>query len=248
MAKNKSRSSKPSSQSGQKKKTQSSKAQNSKSQDSKVQAAAVKPADKAPEQPKEVLYQVRTKRDSGVLKAYITFTYRVFHPKVTARMVLYGLLILAPGFVVESQALKIVLWVLGGLIVLLGLFRQYISLALTKKSDEDYRNGTDFVYEFTQNDASFYRDGELSVYSSRYKDIDAIFYDEDYYYLSLTSREFFVIPMDRFTIGDPSTFGDFMYKKCKKVCRWIPARFINKLKKMQSQRAIVRDQMEKKKS
>ena len=158
-------------------------------------------------------------------------------------MVLYGLLIIAPGFVVKTQALKIILWVLGGLVVLLGLFRQYISLALTKKSDADYRNGTEFVYEFTQNDASFFRDGELSVYSSRYKDIDAVFYDEDYYYLSLTSREFFVIPMDRFTIGDPSTFGDFMYKKCKKVCRWIPAKFGNKLKKYRSSRAVIRDQM-----
>ena len=198
---------------------------------------------KVSDKPKDVLYQIKTKRDSGVLKAYITFTYRVFHPKVTARMVLYGLLIIAPGFVVKTQALKIILWVLGGLVVLLGLFRQYISLALTKRSDADYRNGTEFVYEFTQNDASFFRDGELSVYSNRYKDIDAVFYDEDYYYLSLTSREFFVIPMDRFTIGDPSTFGDFMYKRCKKVCRWIPAKLGNKLKKYRSSRAVIRDQM-----
>jgi len=224
MAKNKTRSSKTSSQ-------------------AKPKTEAKKNSVQASDKQKEVLYQVRTKRDSGVLKAYITFTYRVFHPKVTARMVLYGLLIIAPGFVVKAQALKIVLWVLGGLVVLLGLFRQYISLALTKQSDEDHRNGTEFVYEFTQNDASFFRDGELTAYSSKYKDIDAVFYDEDYYYLSLTSREFFVIPMDRFTIGDPSTFGDFMYKRCKKVCRWIPAKFGNKLKKYRSSRAIVRDQM-----
>ncbi len=247
MAKNKSRSSNPAAQPGQKKKTQSSKAKNSKPHNSKAPAAVNKPADN-PEKPKEVLFQVETKRDPGVLLAYITFTYRVFHPKVTARMILYGLLILAPGFVVESQALKIVLWVLGGLVVLLGLFRQYISLALTKKSDADYQDGTEFVYEFTQDDASFYRDGELSVFSSRYRDIDAVFHDEDYYYLSLTSKDLFVMPKDRFTIGDPSEFGDFMYKKCKKVCRWIPARLVNKIKKMRSQRAIMRDQMEKKKS
>ena len=221
MAKNKSRSNKTSSQ-------------------AKPKAEAKNNTVKAPEKHNEVLYQVRTKRDSRVLLAYITFTSRVFHPKVTARMALYGLLILAPGFVVKAQALKIVLWVIGGLVVLLGLFRQYISLALTKRSDEDYRNGTEFVYEFTQNDASFFRDGELTVYSSKYKDIDAVFYDEDYYYLSLTSREFFVIPMDRFTIGDPSTFGDFMYKRCKKVCRWIPQKFSNKRKKRQAQRAIVK--------
>ena len=236
MAKNKSRSSRPAGQPDKQKK-----AQNSKPQNNKAQNAGGKGPDKAMEQPKEVLYQIKTKRDSGVLKAYITFTYRVFHPKVTVRMVLYGLLVFMPGFFVKSQVLKIVLWAIGGLIILLGLFRQYISLALTKQSDGDYRKGTEFVYEFTQNDASFYRDGELAAYSSKYKDIDAVFYDEDYYYLSLKSREFFVIPMDRFTIGDPSTFDDFIYKRCKKVCRWIPAKFSNKLKKMQSHRAIAKN-------
>ena len=45
--------------------------------------------------------------------------------------------------------------------------------------------------------------------------------------------------------GDPATFGDFMYKRCKKVCRWIPAKLGNKIKKYQSQRAIARDQMNK---
>lgn len=212
---------------------------------SKAQAAVKKPAEKAQEKPKEVLYQIRTKRDSDIIKAYITFTYRVFHPRVTARMVLYGLLVFAPGFLVKAQAFKIALWVIGGLIILLGLFRQYLSLAITKRNDDDYRSGTEFVYEFTQNDASFYRGGELAAYSSKYKDIDAIFYDEEYYYLSLTSRELFVIPMDRFTVGDPSTFGDFMYKRCKKVCRWIPAKLGNKIKKYQSQRAIAREQMNK---
>lgn len=217
----------------------------SKPQNKKARNAAVKVSDKQEEKPKEVLYQIKTRRDAGVLMAYITFTYRVFHPKVTARMVLYGLLILVPGFFVKAQALKIVLWVIGALVVLLGLFRQYISLALTKGSDEDYRSGTEFVYEFTQNDASFYRGGELTAYSSKYKDIDAVFHDEDYYYLSLKSRELFVIPKDRFTIGDQSTFGDFMYKRCKKTCRWIPAKLSNRIRKLQSQRAIAREQMKK---
>ncbi|MBE6042134.1 MAG: hypothetical protein E7220_06395 [Clostridiales bacterium] len=202
-----------------------------------------KAANRKPDQ--EILYQIVTQRDSGILLAYITFTYRVFHPRVTARMVLYGLLIFAPGFIVKAQALKIILWVIGALVVLLGLFRQYISLAITKNSDEDYRNGTIFAYEFTQNDAAFYRDGEMISYSRNYKDIDAIFYDENYYYISYKNREFFVIPMDKFTIGDPATFDDFMYKKCKKVCHWIPVKFSNKIKKIRSQRAIAREQLKK---
>lgn len=246
MAKNKSRNNSPA---AQKKPSSASKAQTQKKTAAADDPAGLKAAANASaaktSDNSEILYQVKTKRTSDIIKAYITFTYRVFHPQVTARMVLYGLLIFVPGFLVKAQALKIVLWVLGALVILLGLFRQYLSLAITKRSDEDYQSGIEFVYEFTQNEASFYRGGELTAYSSKYKNIDAVFYDEDYFYLSLKSRELFVIPKDKFTIGDPSTFSDFMYKRCKKTARWIPAKFGNKIKKMQSQRAIVRDQMKK---
>lgn len=241
MAKNKSRNSRPA---ASKRSASAGAAAAKKAPDvsGDLKAVAYEPSAKASEKD-EVLYQVKTKRTSDIIKAYITFTYRVFHPQVTARMVLYGLLIFVPGFLVKAQALKIILWVLGALVILLGLFRQYLSLAITKGKDEDYQSGIEFIYEFTQNEALFYRGGELTAYSSKYKNIDAVFYDEDYFYISLKSRELFVIPKDRFTIGDPSTFSDFIYKRCKKTARWIPAKFGNKIKKMQSQRAIARDQM-----
>jgi hypothetical protein len=200
---------------------------------------------KARSKERDVLYCVKTKRDASILKAYITFTYRVYHPGVTARLLFFGVLIAAPSIIIAQTWLRILCLAAGSILILLGLFRQYISLAITKNSDEDYRNGTIFAYEFTQNDAAFYRDGEMISYSRNYKDIDAIFYDENYYYISYKNREFFVIPMDKFTIGDPATFDDFMYKKCKKVCHWIPVKFSNKIKKIRSQRAIAREQMKK---
>lgn len=205
---------------------------------------AAKAKDKDAQQ--EVLFKVETRRDSGVLLAFITFTYRVFHPQVTARLILYGLLVLTPGFLIDIKWLKVVLWAAGAVMVLLGLFRQYISLLISRSSDQDYRNGTLFTYEFTQNDASFYSGDELTAYSNRYKNIDAIYHDEKYYYLSLTSRAFFVLPKDRFVTGDPAEFGDFMYKKCKKTCRWIPARLGNRIRKMQSRRAVAREQKNRK--
>ena len=84
MAKNKSRSSKPAAQAKPKNAAPAGEA--SKSEASKAQTKQ-----------KEVLYQVKTKRDSGVLKAYITFTYRMLHPGVSARLMLYGLIVALPG-------------------------------------------------------------------------------------------------------------------------------------------------------
>ena len=42
---------------------------------------------------------------------------------------------------------------IGVLMILLGLFRQYISLWLTKRNDPDYQSGAEFTYNFTVRDA-----------------------------------------------------------------------------------------------
>lgn len=194
---------------------------------------------------KEVLYQVRTKRDSDVIKAYITFTYRVLHPGVTGRLIFFGILVAAPAIIAKALWLKILLLVLGGLLILLGFFRQYISLSLTKSKDPAYINGTEFTYYFTLTDAAFYADGQLFSTFSKYKDITSFYYDDDFYYLGVRNKDFYILPKSRFTIGDPKEFEDFIYKKSKKTCRWIPNKMIDRIKLRRAQRAVSMDQMDK---
>ena len=59
-------------------------ANKAKAAESKAKEQAKKPKIKE----EDVLYQVKTKRDEGLIKAFITFTYRVMHPRVSARLVL----------------------------------------------------------------------------------------------------------------------------------------------------------------
>lgn len=186
----------------------------------------------------EAVYQVRTKRDSGILKAYITFTYRVLHPGVTTRLIYIGILIALPSIIIKQTWLRVTCLVIGLLLILLGLFRQYISLALTKKNDADYKSGVEFTYDFAANDASFYKGDELVSYISKYKDIASFFYDDKYYYIRMISGDFIILPKDRFTIGDPDKFEDFIYKKCKKTCRWVPSSFKDRMAKRRAARAI----------
>jgi hypothetical protein len=86
----------------------------------KIQQRAVKELQpESAAKKKEVLYQVKTKRDSDVIKAYITFTYRVLHPGVTGRLIFAGILIAAPAIIAKALWLRIVCLVVGGLLVLL---------------------------------------------------------------------------------------------------------------------------------
>ena len=194
---------------------------------------------------KEVLYQVKTKRDSDVIKAYITFTYRVLHPGVSGRLIFIGLLIAAPAIVLKILWLRILCLVLGGLCILLGLFRQYISLALTKSKDEAYKNGTEFSYDFTQSDAAFYADDELFSSISKYKDITSFFYDDDFYYLGIRNKDFFILPKSRFTIGDAAEFEDFIYKQSRKTCKWIPTKYSDRVKLRRAQRQVQGNKLSK---
>ncbi|MBQ6151989.1 MAG: YcxB family protein [Mogibacterium sp.] len=202
---------------------------------------------KSQAKPKEVLYQVKTKRDSGVLKAYITFTYRMMHPGVSARLVLYGLIVALPGiFFFRDLYWKIFFTCIGVLMILLGLFRQYISLWLTKRNDPDYKSGAEFTYNFTVNDADFLKNGDRFSGIGKYKDITGFYHDDSYLYMGMKNKEIIVIPKDAFTIGDSDSFEEFIYKKSKKTCHWLPDNFRDAMKQRRAQRAVSSGDMIKK--
>ena len=203
-----------------------------------------KPA--VPDSKREVLYRVKTKRDSDVLLAYITFNYRAMHPGVTTRLIFFGILIALPAIIAQQIWLKALCLIIGGLLILLGFFRQYISLALTKKNDEAYKKGTVFTYDFTMNDARFYSDDELTSYAGKYKDIISFFYDDNYYYLGIRNRDFFILPKKCFTIGDPAEFEDFIYKRSKKTCKWLPDKFSDRMKLRRASRTLKAESESKK--
>lgn len=203
---------------------------------------------KAPQKKqKDIIYQVVSKRDSCVIKAYITFTYRVLHPSVSARLIIYGLIALLPGiFYFKDLFWRIFFAGIGIVLILLGFFRQYLSLWITKRNDPDYKSGVEYTYNFTESDAEFLKGKEVFSRLERYKDITNFYYDDDFYYLAIKGRDFFVIPKSAFTIGDAKEFEDFIYKKSKHTCRWIPDSISGRLKKRRVERAIAADKMMKK--
>ena len=212
-----------------------------KSEDAKNKAAEFK---RAPKRKRDVLYQVVSKRDSAVIKAYITFNYRVLHPTVSARLIIYGLIVGLPGiFFFKDLFWRIFFIGIGVALILLAFFRQYISLWITKRNDPDYKSAVDFTYNFTEADAEFLKGDEVFSRLDKYKDITNFYYDDDFFYLAIKGRDFFVIPKDSFTVGDAAEFEEFIYKKSKHTCRWIPDSFRGRMKKRRAERAIASGKM-----
>ena len=212
--------------------------------EAKTDSKTVKDKDAAPKKKRDVIYQVVSKRDAGVIKAYITFTYRVLHPSVSARLIIYGLIVGLPGiFFFKDLFWRIFFISIGVSLILLGFFRQYLSLWITKRNDPDFKSGVEFTYNFTEADAEFLKGDEVFSKLEKYKDITNFYYDDNYYYLAIKGRDFFVIPKDSFTIGDASEFEEFIYKKSKHTCRWIPDSFRGRMKKRRAERAIASGRM-----
>lgn len=169
------------------------------------------------------LYQVAYKRDDSVLLAFITFNYRVVHPKVFLRSILYAIVFITFGVVASSAVFSAICFLLAAFCLGLVMFRKNISLNMTKKDDQDYINGTVYTYNFTANGARMLRDNKPEVYAKSYKSsVKAFFGDQSFYYLLVSPDDLFVLPKDRFTIGDPEEFKDFIIEKTGLEMRWIP--------------------------
>lgn len=172
---------------------------------------------------KKTLYEVEYKRDDSVLEAFITFDYRVVHPKVMLRSILYAIVFITFGIVSGLTVFGVICFLLAAFCIWLVLFRKNISLSMTRKDDEDYKNGTVFTYRFTDTGARMLRNGKPEVYAKGYKkSMTAFFADQEFYYIATTSDDLFILPKNRFTIGDPDEFESFILQKTGLEKRWIP--------------------------
>ena len=113
----------------------------------------------------------------------------------------------------------------------MGMFRHYIPLTIAKTKDTDYLEGAEYVYSFEKNDIKVYRNGETYMFVGSYQNVSSFFKDEFYYYLGVNNEDLFVLPKNKFTVGNAEEFEEFIVEKSKEDCRYIPATFKNKFKR-----------------
>jgi hypothetical protein len=177
----------------------------------------------------EILYQVDAKRDADMLKAFVTFVYRVNYPRVSSNFIVYGLVIFfIPFTITKHPIISGICFAIGAFMVLMGLFRQYIPVTRMKKRDPDYISGVITTYSFSKNELKVYRDGELHMIAGNYQKINSFYSDEYYYYLGMNDDDLFVLPRRCFTTGDPDEFQQFICQRSRLECRWIPVTLKNK--------------------
>lgn len=178
----------------------------------------------------EIKYKVVAKRDSDMIKAFLTFLNRVKNPRVTTNFIVFGLVIFFLPFTTTGQPiLSVCCYIIGAFMVLMGFFRHYIPLSMMKKKDPDYISGTIYTYIFGNRDVQVFKGDELYLLAGSYQKITSFFNDEYYYYVGMNNDDLFVLPRNCFTVGDAAEFENYICDRSQMECRWIPVKIKNKL-------------------
>ena len=175
-------------------------------------------------------YVASVVRDEKLLKLFVKFYNKVRHPRVTLFMTSVGIMLTALPVANKEIALPgvIVCYIMGPIMVLLGLFRHVIGVGMLK-SNPKTQLGEELTYIFGNTDIKISKNGKLEKFSS-YANVYRLWESEKIFYIGANEDDLVVLPKKNFDIGDVTTFRDFLLEKSGCIYTWQPTRIDNAIK------------------
>ena len=175
-------------------------------------------------------YVVPVKRDEELLKTFVKFSNQTRHPRTTVYLVTVGAMLIALPIANKEIALAgvIICYVMGALMVLMGVFRHHIGVYMLK-SNPQTKLDEELTYIFGNTDVKTERNGELEKLGS-YASIYRLWEDEKFFYIGINEDDLVVLPKTNFEVGDVSTFREFILEKSGATFTWQPKRLDNVIK------------------
>ena len=175
-------------------------------------------------------YVVPVKRDEELLKTFVKFSNQTRHPRTTVYLVTVGAMLIALPIANKEIALAgvIICYVMGALMVLMGVFRHHIGVYMLK-SNPQTKLDEELTYIFGNTDVKTERNGELEKLGS-YASIYRLWEDEKFFYIGINEDDLVVLPKTNFEVGDVSTFREYILEKSGATFTWQPKRLDNVIK------------------
>lgn len=175
-------------------------------------------------------YVVSVRRDEKLLKTFVKFSNRVRHPRTTVYMTSIGAMLMVLPIANKEVALPgvIICYIMGPLMLLMGLFRHQIGVNMLKNNPET-NLGEEITYLFGNTDVKTEKSGELQKFGS-YSKIYRLWEDEKIFYIGINEDDLVVLPKVDFKAGDVSTFREFILEKSGAIYTWKPLRIDNVIK------------------
>lgn len=175
-------------------------------------------------------YVVPVKRDEKLLKTFVKFSNQTRHPRTTVYLVTVGAMLIALPIANKEIALAgvIICYVMGALMVLMGVFRHHIGVYMLK-SNPQTKLDEELTYIFGNTDVKTERNGELEKLGS-YASIYRLWENEKFFYIGINEDDLVVLPKTNFEVGDVSTFREYILEKSGATFTWQPKRLDNVIK------------------
>lgn len=178
----------------------------------------------------ETKFKVVMKKDDKAMKEFLSFTYRAKGQMNRAKLYVYAAGMLIIGYMAAQDANVVVaniIALVGILMIAMGLVLPKVALAELKKSDEAYKNGTEFTYVFGTGSMYVYENGELAQNVGGYRQVTCFYGDEKNYYVGINNDDLYLLPMKNFVEGNPNEFIDFIQYVSDQTYEFLPTTFKN---------------------
>ena len=160
-----------------------------------------------------VKYRVKTKHTKELLKEFVKFSFRVNHPKTTLRLFVIGVGFLIIGIGMERGSLA--MWmclVIGILLCIFAFARHHIGVMQLKGNDEIYQNDWEVDTSFLDGEIRIKNSGETKGFSKSYKEVAALYMDENNYYIGIEGDNLYPLPRKCFVEGKQEEFEKPCYR------------------------------------
>ena len=122
---------------------------------------------------------------------------------------------------------KVIGYIFGAVLILMGLFRKYISVYMMKNNPEVHVN-EEITYLFGNTGIRADKPQEgTEEHLANYKEVYCVWEDEADFYLGMNNDDLIVLQKANFTTGEASLFKDFILEKSGAKYIWKPAKFVN---------------------
>ena len=126
--------------------------------------------------------------------------------------------------------------VIGILLCIFSFARHYIGVMQLKGNDEIYQNDWEVDTSFLDGEIRIRNSGETKGFSKSYKEVAALYMDENNYYIGIEGDNLYPLPRKCFVEGKQEEFENFIKKKTGQKMMYVPFRMKNKF-------AIIRENM-----
>lgn len=169
----------------------------------------------------KAIYQVETRHSEQMLKDFIKFRYKVLYPKSAYRLSVMAVGFILIGLLARGHSLPITVGglVLGGLLLLLVVFRKQLALGRLKRSDPLYRHQEQIVQSFGAGEFIIENTTEGSRRQFNYTQVSGFYKDRRNLFLVLDNEELQVLPLADVVSGESEQLADFLFHKTAKQPR-----------------------------